>query len=58
LKIVDIRPVPSYSDVAAIEAALAKLAGSKESEQRAPAPSKWIAAARAEAVDDGIHDRV
>jgi len=59
LKIVEIRPVPSPSDAAAIEAALAQLAGSRASEGSAvEQPSKWIAAARAEAIDDGIHDRV
>jgi hypothetical protein len=47
--VIEIVPEPAPSERAAIEAALALVQAEDE-----PASAPWVAAARAEAIDDGI----
>ncbi|MBV8170430.1 MAG: hypothetical protein JO219_00705 [Candidatus Eremiobacteraeota bacterium] len=54
MKIVEIRPAPSPTEAAAIEAALADIARAKALDRPDAMRSKWLDAARAEALDDGI----
>jgi len=54
LKILDIRPHPTAQEAAAIEAALAKLNTRGNASSPSAPRSRWSAAARAEALDDGL----